>query len=625
MLSATKDFLTHPTAKTYYVSPTGSDSNNGLTPGAAFATPAAALTAAGPASTILLQRGGTWNLGDDSTFSGITIATNGITLGSYGSGALPIIDRGTEPTGAVFNDGFESETSAFDTNYDFGKVVAGGSTVTLDTTDPISGTQSMMYTHASGGSGYVTKLFTESGVFIQFKVKIETLVNGSSGNTTEILQLLGPGGCALFLVQDTTPKRGVQVLCDAGGVNITPPIYYQQGQILRIEFQYLQGTGANGVAQCWVNGALIASNLACTATASAAGIRLGNFASGTGGLGAGSQLLFDDVKLSTTALGVGARGDHGIAIQGNDVKVQDIEVRNTAVAGVWLDNCNRATVQRASLHDHDSHGILASAGGGNHTVSATEIWFCGLAQSTYGVGSATQLLDTTIGVNTFINCYIHHSGGSAGDHGIYSEGGANLFVGNIFREIEGFAVKTNEGSAGTTVLRNQMISCKAGGVQVNTSTEAPPLVSPPVNIYHNSLYLCGPPTIGESPLTAFFIGNYGAAKLLNNASSGSAYAIEVDLNGALSSSNNNDLTFAFSFGWWQYTSGVTAEATLANWQTASGLDANSIVADPMYTDPDAANLTLQVGSPCINAGQVIAGINDGYLGSAPDIGYLEAA
>src|ERR1700758_5267877 len=110
MLSTTKQLLTHrPALPSYYVSPTGSDSNNGLSPGTPFATPAAALAVAPPGSTILLQRGGLWVLADDSTFSGITLATNGITLGAYGTGgtgALPIIDRGTEPTGAVFNDGF---------------------------------------------------------------------------------------------------------------------------------------------------------------------------------------------------------------------------------------------------------------------------------------------------------------------------------------------------------------------------------------------------------------------------------------------------------------------------------------------------------------------------------------
>lgn len=76
-----------------------------------------------------------------------------------------------------------------------------------------------------------------------------------------------------------------------------------------------------------------------------------------------------------------------------------------------------------------------------------------------------------------------------------------------------------------------------------------------------------------------------------------------------------------SIGWiWGST-----EYNWAGWKTNSGQDAHSLNADPLFTNAGAGDFTLQSGSPCINAGAVITGITDGYLGSAPDMGYKEAA
>lgn len=68
-----------------------------------------------------------------------------------------------------------------------------------------------------------------------------------------------------------------------------------------------------------------------------------------------------------------------------------------------------------------------------------------------------------------------------------------------------------------------------------------------------------------------------------------------------------------------------ANKTFAQWQ-AAGFDANGMQADPLFvnaggtTEADYFRTKL---SPCRNAGVVIAGINDGYSGSAPDMGAFE--
>ena len=70
--------------------------------------------------------------------------------------------------------------------------------------------------------------------------------------------------------------------------------------------------------------------------------------------------------------------------------------------------------------------------------------------------------------------------------------------------------------------------------------------------------------------------------------------------------------------------------TFAAWKTYTSWDANSINADPLLTDPEALDFTLQPASPAINAGTDV-GLTLDYLGitipqgSLPDIGAFELA
>jgi hypothetical protein len=63
-------------------------------------------------------------------------------------------------------------------------------------------------------------------------------------------------------------------------------------------------------------------------------------------------------------------------------------------------------------------------------------------------------------------------------------------------------------------------------------------------------------------------------------------------------------------------------ANLAQMQKA-GLETHGISADPQFADPAREDFSLKPGSPCIDKGLHVPGINDGYAGSAPDIGSHE--
>jgi hypothetical protein len=72
--------------------------------------------------------------------------------------------------------------------------------------------------------------------------------------------------------------------------------------------------------------------------------------------------------------------------------------------------------------------------------------------------------------------------------------------------------------------------------------------------------------------------------------------------------------------------GPTKYATFAEWQTASGQEANSISSDPLFVDPVNSDFHLQVGSPAIGTG-ISVGLATDYDGKTyndpPSIGAYE--
>jgi hypothetical protein len=63
-----------------------------------------------------------------------------------------------------------------------------------------------------------------------------------------------------------------------------------------------------------------------------------------------------------------------------------------------------------------------------------------------------------------------------------------------------------------------------------------------------------------------------------------------------------------------------------NWLLNSGMDAHSpSPADPLFTNPTADDYTLNAASPAIDAGVVVEGLIESYLGAGVDIGAYETA
>lgn len=73
-----------------------------------------------------------------------------------------------------------------------------------------------------------------------------------------------------------------------------------------------------------------------------------------------------------------------------------------------------------------------------------------------------------------------------------------------------------------------------------------------------------------------------------------------------------------------YTTAATYWAAVRTSYGASN-DVHSLSANPLFVSLGNLDPRLQSASPAINAGQVVTGITDGFLGAAPDLGAFEAS
>ncbi len=157
------------------------------------------------------------------------------------------------------------------------------------------------------------------------------------------------------------------------------------------------------------------------------------------------------------------------------------------------------------------------------------------------------------------------------------------------------------------------------------------------NFYYNSVYIGGSNVASVSNTFAFvsnvatgtrnYIDNIFDNSRSNASGAGKNYAITLAAT-AGATSNYNDLYANGVGGFVGVFSGVD-QATLADWQAATGLDANSISGDPLLLAPNGTALTADLhiacGSAAISRGAPVAGIttdfdNDTRSATTPTIG-----
>ncbi|MGP8214542.1 MAG: beta strand repeat-containing protein [Bacteroidia bacterium] len=289
-----------------------------------------------------------------------------------------------------------------------------------------------------------------------------------------------------------------------------------------------------------------------------------------------------------------------------------------------------------------TQGIYAWSGGAsycniyNNTI-ATITTTAPITSDLIGINMINTTAGQTIANNTIYSLTNTYAGATANDvYGIYYSGpttGANSISANA---IYGLAVSgTSTAStiygikiqAGIATTSNNMITL-GNGVATGYAIDGIYQVSATAgNLYYfNSVYIGGTVTAGSN--TNCYYSSVTAARTVENnifynARSGAAthYSIDVSSKTGLTS-NYNDLYSATDAG----IINATSYVTLANWQTGSGQDANSISSNPSFNGPTSTppDLTITGSSSVIGLALFGTGITVDYFNdlrsNPPDIG-----
>ena len=359
-----------------------------------------------------------------------------------------------------------------------------------------------------------------------------------------------------------------------------------------------------------------------------------------------------------------ARLDAGFILDGvASIRVENFEIRyygsDAYGKGVYLRHASDSSVSGNHIHDIGSAGVWIK-GGERNLVEHNDIgdssifgWPWALTHDSSAQNSAIQLTDDTgrgnvIRRNRVHDTYdgLHLCGSSAPPTGFSNE--TDVYENTIFRHADdaieaegycanvriwgnrisdslmGFAVAPagtgpvwivrngawNLGNTHSALVDGQVSS----GIKINSGYPTP---VGPLLVYHNTFLTPVPDT---DALVLMDPGNATSLTSRNN-----VYAAPGR---ALTKINTIALDFDYDEVYVPPASTLvrwysTSYATLAAWQGGAGQELHGISTPVVLADPAQGDFTPVAGSALIDRGIAIPGIDDGYAGSAPDIGAVE--
>ena len=340
-------------------------------------------------------------------------------------------------------------------------------------------------------------------------------------------------------------------------------------------------------------------------------------------------------------------GFRGILVSGTTG--QNVTVNNNAIGGTAANSITDNIVGSYAMYGIQTGTANMTAIGnvvrnitGNSNVASTI------------VGSGI-LSTASTGVNTFSQNVVHSLSNNSGaiSNSIYAiycsfaTGPANIVERNFVHSLSITSTATTSQLvgilpvAGSGTYKNNMVrlGVDAAGAPITAGYTIYGMfeIAGVNNLYYNSVYVGGTAVVSASTTFAF-VSNVttGTRNYVDNIfwnarsnASGSATNFAIALTGLSGvTSNYNDL-FANGVGGCVGSAPGVTGCTLADWQTGTGQDANSISADPLFVNPNGnaatVNLHILAGSPVIAMGTPITGIttdfdNDLRNPCTPDIG-----
>lgn len=281
----------------------------------------------------------------------------------------------------------------------------------------------------------------------------------------------------------------------------------------------------------------------------------------------------------------------------NDIWVVDNVVYQTRT-GIWPWEAVKGT-------DHENSAI--TLGGGRGSIVRNNVIY-DIFNGVYS-GSFDATEDTSIAydADVYANRFARIS-----DDGLEPEGATinNRFWHNTLDGLHNGISLAPITEGPVWVIRNRFTDFEQSSFKVSNQS------SGAVLLYHNSASTSRPDTNGMGQS-----GYFENMTLRNNIVAGTRYGIEMSQD-----HGSNDL----DYNCWYTPRG----APFIKWQNVRHDDSAAFCAavelecqgnnlEPGFRDAPAAQLALQAGSPNIDQGERLWGINDAFDGQAPDLGYLE--
>ncbi len=366
---------------------------------------------------------------------------------------------------------------------------------------------------------------------------------------------------------------------------------------------------------------------------------------------AGSPVTF---RGSTGAWIDGGCSDYAIDISADHITIEDLGARRSNTEVIHLFAASNVTLDRLTVTDWNCgegadqyRGGISSWGGGSALTVRDSYLERRVTESgdDVGPGNGIWVKNTGPGAgggHTFTgNTIIGGHDGIGGEPedvpwGVFN--GDTLIAGNTVRECDDDGIQVEGGTHNVTVSGNTVSGCLIGvafapalggplTIVGNVITDPQPRrgqgpaafkagddSTGEVRVYHNSFFAGATPADGFKQTNA----NLANVHLLNNAIYAGRYVWETYTHTGTVTADYDAIytTDSDRFVKWEN----NWHGSLASLRSATGQETHGITASGFVWD---AELRPLAGSPLIDAGVVIPGVNDGYSGSAPDIGAFE--
>ncbi len=345
-----------------------------------------------------------------------------------------------------------------------------------------------------------------------------------------------------------------------------------------------------------------------------------------------------NVRLENLEIRHYGSGDYGKGVYlryASDCAVRGSNIHEVGSAGVWIKGGDRHRVEDNQIWDTSIFGwpwdytkgssaennavVLTDAVGRGHVIRRNTIHgqFNGMGPcgDTAPVGFTTE-------TDIYDNLLYQHT-----DDALEPEGYcANVRIwGNTIRDVHMAFAVAPAAPGPLFIVRNvawrvgntrtsQLDGYTASAIKINSGYPQP---VGPLFLYHNTLMTDAATTDAVSLLNP---GQSTFIRLRNNLLMGTRYVLEK-VNPVVWNGDWNDFytTDPARFVRWM----GAPYGTLAAYRAGLGQELNGISAPPQLVDPAGGVFRPALGSPLIDRGVALPGINDGWEGTAPDIGAIE--